>query len=193
MNRTLIATVALRTALGTALGLSSLSLVPYSLSAEKQPHVPVARIAPRAEDVATIDGIIHAYYDIVTIPKGAPRQWSRDRTLYIPDIRFVAIEPDKQKQFVPQIMSHQQFVDNSDAMLARNGFSEKEIHRVTERFGNIAHVFSTYESRNTPDGPVIQRGINSLELFWDGKRWWIASAIWDNERADSKLPAEYLP
>ena len=184
MHRTHIAAV--------TLGITSLFLAQLSFPAEKH-HVPVARIAPRTEDVSTIDGIIHAYYDIVTIPKGAPRQWSRDRTLYIPDIRFVAIEPDKQKQLVPQIMTHQQFVDSSDAMLARTGFSEKEIHRVTERFGNIAHVFSTYESRNTPDGPILQRGINSLELFWDGKRWWIANAIWDNERPDSKIPAEYLP
>jgi len=172
-----------------------LLLPPASFAAEKPAthHVSVARVNPRPDDVATIDGIIRAYYDIVTIPKGAPRQWSRDRTLYIPEIRFVAIEPDKQKHLVPQIMSHQQFVDNSDASLARNGFVEKEIHRVTERFGNIAQVFSTYESRYTPDGPVIQRGVNSIELFWDGKRWWIASAIWDNERPDNPFPKEYLP
>ncbi len=163
-------------------------------SAVKNAQVKVAKIAPRAEDVATMDGIIKAYYAVVNVPKGEPRQWSRDRTLYIPDIRFVAIEPDHQKKtLVPQIMTHQQYVDNTDEFFAKNGFFENEIHRVTERFGNIAHVFSTYESRRLPDGPVIQRGINSIELFWDGKRWWIASAIWDNERPDNPIPAEYLP
>jgi len=68
-----------------------------------------------------------------------------------------------------------------------------EIHRTTERFGNIAHVLSTYESRTKLSGPVIARGINSIELFWDGTRWWIASAIWDDERPDNPIPAQYLP
>jgi len=82
-------------------------------------------------------------------------------------------------------------VDSSNAEVLK-GFYEKEVHRVTQRFGNIAHVFSTYESRLKIDGPVIARGINSIEAFWDGQRWWIASAIWDEERPDNPLPAEYL-
>lgn len=73
------------------------------------------------------------------------------------------------------------------------GFDEREIHRVTQRFGNIAHVFSTYETRAKPGGPILGRGINSIELFWDGKRWWIASAIWDDERPGNPIPKEYLP
>ena len=74
----------------------------------------------------------------------------------------------------------------------RTGFFEREIHRITRRFGNIAHVFSTYESRLTPDGPITDRGINSLQLFWDGTRWWIASATWDEERPDNPIPPEHL-
>jgi hypothetical protein len=92
-----------------------------------------------------------------------------------------------------EIMSHQEFVDRSDAEVVRTGFYEKEVHRTTERFGNIAHVFSTYESRIKENGPVIARGVNSIELFWDGERWWIASAIWDEERPGKPMPAEYLP
>jgi hypothetical protein len=92
-----------------------------------------------------------------------------------------------------RVMTHQQFVDDSNSYFLKAGFYEQEIHRATERFGNIAHVWSTYESRNQADGPVIARGINSLELFWDGTRWWIASAIWDDERPDNLIPDEYLP
>jgi hypothetical protein len=55
------------------------------------------------------------------------------------------------------------------------------------------HILSTYDSRNTKDGPVIDRGVNSIELFWDGKRWWIAGAIWDEERGDNPIPRELLP
>jgi hypothetical protein len=90
-------------------------------------------------------------------------------------------------------VSHQQCVDESNAVLLKDGFYESEIHRVTEKFGNIAHVFSTYESRLKADAPIIARGINSIELFYDGKRWWIASNIWDDERPDNPLPLQYLP
>lgn len=160
---------------------------------ESKKHVEVPTISPRAEDVATIDGIMKAFYDVISGAAGQARQWSRDRTLYIADIRFVAMSEDKAGKPVAHVVSHQQFVDASNAILVKDGFYESEIHRVTQKFGNIAHVFSTYESRNTKDGPVIARGINSVELFYDGKRWWVASNTWDDERADNPIPAEYLP
>ncbi len=156
-------------------------------------HVDVPAISPRAEDVASIDGIMKAFYDVISGPAGQPRQWSRDRTLYIADIRFVAMSEDRSGHPVAQIASHQQFVDYANPVLVKEGFYESEIYRVTQKFGNIAHVFSTYESRRQAGGPVIARGINSIELFYDGKRWWVASNIWDDERPDNPLPPEYLP
>jgi hypothetical protein len=173
-------------------------LVEGFVAAQQRPskssqHVEVPSIAARAEDVSTIDGIMKAFYEVISGPAGQARQWSRDRTLYIPDIRFVAMSEGKKGQPVAQIASHQQFVDYVDPLLVKDGFYEAEIHRVTQRFGNIAHIFSTYESRQKENGPVIARGINSIELFYDGKRWWIASNIWDDERPDNPLPPEYLP
>lgn len=172
-------------------GLVATSIAQSANDAKK--HLDVPTIVPRAEDVATIDGIMKAFYDVISGPASQARQWSRDRTLYIPDIRFVAMSEDKGGKPVAHVVSHQQFVDASDSILVKEGFYESEINRVTQKFGNIAHVFSTYESRQKAHGPVIARGINSVELFYDGKRWWIASNIWDDERPDNPLPAEYLP
>jgi len=170
-------------------------LYTISLWAQKSTptHVDVPTIAPRTEDVADIDGMIKAFYEVISGPAGQPRQWSRDRTLYIPEVRFVSLGMSKSSQPVATVMSHPEFVDRSNSFLLKDGFFESEIHRVTDRFGNIAHVFSTYESRLKADGPVIARGINSIEMFWDGKRWWIASAIWDEERPDNPIPAKFLP
>ena len=155
-------------------------------------HVDVPSIEPRTADVATLDGLIAAYYDVISGPAGQPRQWSRDRTLYIPEIRFVSMSVGKDGKPVAHKMSHQEFVDASNAGVLK-GFYEKEIHRDMQRFGNIAHIFSTYESRIKVDGPIIARGINSIEAYRDGKRWWIASAIWDEERKENPLPPQYLP
>ena len=156
-------------------------------------HVDVPTIAPRPEDVATIDGILHAFYDVISGPAGQPRQWSRDRTLYIPDVHFVSLSTDSAGHVRADVVTHQMFVDRSNPSLVRRGFFETEIHRTTARFGNVVHVFSTYEMRERVEGPVFGRGINSIELFWDGTRWWIAAAQWDDERPDNPIPKEYLP
>jgi hypothetical protein len=175
------------------LSLLALALVATIAGAQTaKPHVDVPTIQPRAADVSNLDGLIAAYYDVISGPAGQPRQWSRDRTLYIPEIRFVAMSMGKDGKPVVHKMTHQEFVDASNDEVLK-GFYEKEVHRETQRFGNIAHIFSTYESRVKVDGPVTARGINSIEAFWDGQRWWIASAIWDEERPDNPLPAEYLP
>jgi hypothetical protein len=156
-----------------------------------RPHVAVETIAARPEDVATIDGVIEAFYDVISGPAGQPRQWARDRTLYRPDVRFVAMSVRNGKP-VARIMSHQEYVDGSDAGFVKAGFFETEIHRVTERFGNMAHVWSTYETRRAADGPVTERGINSLQLYFDGARWWVAAVVWDDERPGNPIPEPYL-
>ena len=107
--------------------------------------------------------------------------------------RFVSMNTDSTGRIHAAVMDHQMFVDGSNDGLVRRGFFEREIHRTTRRFGNVAHVFSTYEMRERADGPVIGRGINSIELFWDGTRWWIAAAQGDDERPDNPIPIEYLP
>ena len=158
----------------------------------KRTHVRVPKIAPRTEDVSTLDGIIAAFYDVISGPAGKPRQWSRDRTLYIPEIKF--LEPRRSKdQITSLVMGHQSYVDRVNAPMVKDGFYEREIHRVTQTFGNITHVYSTYESRNSENGPVIARGINSIELMYDGKRWWITFAQWDDESPKNPIPKEFLP
>ena len=118
------------------------------------PKLDIPAVPPRPDDVATIDGMVKAYYEVVSGPKGRPRDWARDRTLYIKDIRFVPVDVEKDGRVVPRIVDHQTFAESSNG-LAKEGFFEYEIHRVTERYGPIAHVWSTYESKRTLDGPVI--------------------------------------
>lgn len=156
------------------------------------PKIVVEEITPRSEDVGTLDGIIRAYYETITGPAGQPRQWARDRTLYIPDMKFVSIEIRGNKPYA-NVMSHQQYVEASDAYMVKNGFFEREIHRVSRSYGTMTQVFSAYEARNTEKGPVIARGINSLELFHDGNRWWITAAMWEDERPGNPIPKEFLP
>jgi hypothetical protein len=153
--------------------------------------VEIAKIDADPKDVSSIDGIVKAFYATITGPKGVPRQWSRDSTLYMPDVRFVGMN-ERDGKIRPGIMTHQQYVNATNGSLVGEGFTETEINRVVERFGNIAHVFSTYEFTN--DAKTAKgRGLNSMELFWDGTRWWIAFASWDEETPAKPLPKEFLP
>lgn len=172
-----------------------LASVPAALAAQTpglRKHVSVATVAPRPADVASVDGVVKAYYDVISGPAGEPRQWSRDRSLYIPDLRFVATGFARERPYA-RVMDHQAFVDGSDSAMVHDGFFEREIHRVTRTYGNIVQVFSTYEEHRTADGPVQGRGVNALQLFWDGSRWWVASAIWFEEDAAHPIPPELLP
>src|ERR1700751_3032630 len=86
------------------------------------------------------------------------------------------------------------FADTGTTCMDINlGFYEKELARRTEQFGNIAHVWSIYESRHNEDDPEpFMRGINSIQLFNDGKRWWIVNIYWQQENAENPIPQKYL-
>jgi len=161
--------------------------------------VPKAAEAPpvelHPEDVATIDGIIKAYYDIVSGPAGEARPWARDRALYLnlPTFRFVSVEVKEGGAVEVSAMDHEQFAEWSNIHLVKEGFFEHEIHRTTQRVGNLVHVMSTYASRRTLDGPITRQGVNSLDLVWDGKRWWIAASVWQDQAPGRPPPPPVLP
>jgi hypothetical protein len=85
------------------------------------------------------------------------------------------------------------YITNSGPFLEKDGFFEKEIGRKTEQFGNIVHVFSTYESKRTlKDEKPFMRGINSFQLWYDSKRWWIITILWQGESPDTPIPEKYI-
>jgi hypothetical protein len=157
--------------------------------AQKKVHVDRPIIEARAEDVGTIEGIVTASYETISGGAGVPRQWGRDRTLFDPNSRSVAIHVDaKTGAIKTESMTEQDFADRSDASLVKDGFTERELKHVIKRFGNVATVLSSYEGSTS--GKVIERGVNIFQLYFDGKRWWILSMVWDEERPDNPIPAE---
>jgi hypothetical protein len=158
-------------------------------------------------DVASIDAIITAAYDGISGPAGKKRDWARERSLYFPGARLI---PTAMKAggddvdlatgrarpaggLAPHVLDIEGFIARVEPFFEKEGFYEKEIARRIEQFGNIAHVWSTYESRRDPNDPEpFMRGINSIQLFYDGKRWWIVNIYWQHESATSAIPEKYL-
>jgi hypothetical protein len=145
-------------------------------------------------DVASIDAIITAAYDSISGPAGEKRNWERERSLYYPGARLIpTAKAGENEDLAPQILDVDGFIGRVESFFAKHGFYEKEIARRTEQFGHIAHVWSTYESRHNADDPEpFMRGINSIQLFHDGNRWWIVTIYWQQESSVDPIPAKYL-
>lgn len=131
------------------------------------------------DNVGTLDGIIKAYYDVVTVKKGDKVNFERDSLLHIAGVRVASAGTDGKGNPVLHYTSLQQYHRESDAYMEKNGFYEKEIGRKVQNIRNIYHVWSSYESRYAPNGKVIAQGVNSIELFFDGKRFWILGWFYD--------------
>jgi hypothetical protein len=148
-------------------------------------------------DVSSIDAIITAAYDVISGPAGLKRDLDRERSLFIPGARLIptAAEPGENSEgkMAPQNLDVEAYIGRVEPYFAENGFYEKEIARRTEQFGQIAHVWSTYESRHKEDDPEpFMRGINSIQLFHDGTRWWIVTIYWQHEDGEAPIPGKYL-
>jgi hypothetical protein len=144
-------------------------------------------VAADPKDVASANAIITALYDANTIMVDQKRGADRFRSLFAPDARMMATMRGLNTRTVDE------YVRSASAGQPRHGFSEREIARTTEAFGNILQAFSTYETlRDSTDKNPIH-GINSIQLFNDGSRWWVVTVLWDTERPDNPIPAAYKP
>jgi hypothetical protein len=83
------------------------------------------------------------------------------------------------------------YVTGAGGYFSQHGFFESPIVSRVQAFGNVAQVFCSYESRGAAGEAPFARGINSIQLANDGKRWWIVSILWDEERPDNPLPKEF--
>jgi len=156
-------------------------------SAPAQPTV------TKEADGASVDSIVAALYDVISGPAGAPRNWNRMRALFAPDAKLMVVTPNREGGFALRAMTVEDYISRNMSAFNTNGFYEREIARTSDAFGQLVHVFSTYELLRSPNDPKpFMRGINSIQLAHDGKRWWIANLVWRAEDAGLALPERYL-
>jgi len=142
---------------------------------------------PQRADVETIDALITTLYETITGPAG-PRDWDRERHIFAPGAHLMPTRFAEDGSHSIQILDNEGYIKTRTPFFEKTSFYEKEVSRREERFGNIAHVWSAYEGRYSPDGEVVLRGVNSFQLYHDGDRWWVVSMLWDNERTGIPLP-----
>ncbi|MEP6800847.1 MAG: hypothetical protein ABJC07_02840 [Acidobacteriota bacterium] len=149
--------------------------------------------APPA-DAASVESAVAAFYASVSHAPEASPNFERMRSIFLYVGMIVPPKSAGEKFTVSDVDSLADRYEKSAARKAATGLIEREIARRTDCFGNVCQVFSTYESRFTQaDAKPFERGVHSMQLLRDGRRWWIASVAWDVERPDNPIPAQYLP
>lgn len=164
------------------------------VAAQTVPSAAAAEVpAPNAADVASLDSIMAALYDVISGDVGVKRDWNRFRSLFYPGAQMI---PTGRNPSTGEIRARRMTPEDyiaGGARLEAAGFQEKEIARRTETFGPVTHVFSTYEATHLVEGRrETMRGLNSVQLLNDGKRWWVLNIAWSAETPDNPIPARYL-
>jgi hypothetical protein len=141
-------------------------------------------------DVKSVDALLTALYDVISGPPG-PRDWNRFRSLFMPSARLTSATkaPDGSVRVHPNAV--EDYATRGGAYFLKNGFFEKPVVNRVFTFGNMAQVLSSYESRHALGEAPFARGINSIQMTFDGKRWWIVNILWDEERPDNPLPKDF--
>jgi hypothetical protein len=165
-------------------------------SIESHPDWPAPK---NGSDVDSVEHLVSALYGAISGPAGAPRDWLRFRSLFLPDGRLAATRPPAPATATQParlddatFRSTEVYIGRNDPYFKTHGFFERGIANRVEQFGNLVHVWSTYESRNAlTDVKPFARGINSIQIIRAHDRYWIASVLWDEERPGLTLPEKY--
>lgn len=145
-------------------------------------------------DVESVNALIAAVYDVISGPAGEKRDWDRFRSLFRPEAKLIPTGVAPSGEVGLRFWGVEEYITLAGARLEERGFFESEVHRVQEEYGNIVHLFSTYDSRWKEDDPEpFTRGINSFQLVNDGSRWWVVNIFWQGESPNASIPEKYLP
>jgi len=158
------------------------------------PSLPLsAQQAADPRDGSSVDAILAALYDVISGDSGVARDWDRFRSLFAPGARLIPVGQRQGGAVGARVLTPEEYIQASGPYLVNNGFHEREVARRSESYGQIVHAFSTYESRHKAGDPLpFMRGINSIQLFYDGTRWWIETVMWWGETPATPLPPRYL-
>ncbi|XWV17847.1 MAG: DUF1028 domain-containing protein [Gemmatimonas sp.] len=187
--------MSMRRSLPLALFAGTLLLTPALAAAQQPTARDTARTAPAARpaDVESIDAILRAVYDVISGPAGQARDWNRFRSLMAPGARLIPTGKQPNGVGVLRMWTAEDYIANAGPQLERSGFFEREIGRKLERYGNVVHLMSAYDSKRALSDPTpFARGVNSFQLFFDGTRWWVVTIYWEAETPGNPIPPSLL-
>ncbi|MDP9122961.1 MAG: hypothetical protein M3O15_16580, partial [Acidobacteriota bacterium] len=144
-------------------------------------------------DTASPAALVKAYYESLSGPAGKRRDWNRFLSLFFPGALLLPAEGKGHSGVMPRAFTPESYLLNTEPSMLKDGYIEREIAQRTAGFGKIMHVLSSYRVLHADsDQKPFVRGLNSFQLFWDGRRWWIFDVVWQSETPQLTIPNEYL-
>jgi hypothetical protein len=143
-------------------------------------------VAAKAADDTGIDVAIRALYETLSGPAGQKRDFDRLRGLFAPGALMRILGPEGLRGGTVE-----DYIERSGALLEEKGFTERELGRRVEAWGDLATAWSAYEGRSD-DGSFHARGINSFQLVRIDGKWLIASILWQEETPEESLPDDLI-
>jgi hypothetical protein len=139
-----------------------------------------------------LDEAVLGLYSAISGPAGKERDWAGFKQRFLPEARMSVVIGEGEKG-ATMPLDVEGYIERAGPFLLQNGFFEREVARRVEQYGNMAHVWSTYESRmKEEDEAPFDRGINSILLVRTEAGWKIANVVWTSERTAGPIPAKYL-
>jgi len=145
-----------------------------------------AAVTAPAADLAAIDHAITGVYEVISGPPGQKRDFDKMRSLFAPGATLKAIGPKGLRGG-----SVEDYISRNAEVLEKEGFTERELGRRVEVWGDLATAWSAYDGR-TANGSFHERGINSFQLVKIDGRWLVASILWREETPESPLPRDLI-
>jgi hypothetical protein len=142
-----------------------------------------AAVSANSADVAAIDKAVVGVYEVISGPPGQKRDFNRMRAMFAPGATMRAIGAKGVRGGTVE-----DYITRNSAILEKEGFTERELGRRVEVWGNLATAWSSYDGR-TANGSFHERGINSFQLVKVDGKWLVASILWQEETAENPLPA----
>ena len=122
--------------------------------------------------------VTKALYSAISGPAGAPRNWVLQDSLFAPGGCSYVLHLDDDGTRQAEVLTLEQYRSTRQPYFDMNDFYEVETAHHADVRGDIALVFSEYDSRHTPEGPAFDRGVNALMMIRLGGEWRITSIAW---------------
>jgi hypothetical protein len=135
---------------------------------------------------SSLDSTLAALYRVISGPPG-PRDWLREGELFAPHARITIVHGSADRLGVLECLSVDEYRASRDRFLRNHAFYETELDRRVDVHGDIAHAFSFFSYHRTPGDPAVGEGVNSIQLVYSARRWWIVSLMWESTEVAAEL------
>lgn len=135
----------------------------------------------------TIQGLVNQTLELISGDTTKIRDWDAFRNLFLPTAQFTIVDHNKKNPKKVQVVNLEEFVRLVKGSYQNSGFQEHQIEMRYDEYNGIAQVFQTYFAKSNTSG-YKEKGVNSYQLVFTKKRWWITSLVWTSDFNGVEIP-----